>query len=292
MKDVQNQVLNESFKLTRVGVRGVKKPVNVKRPDKSVTLTATFDLFVDLPAKLKGSHLSRNLEVLSEILDESVRRPVASLESLSAKICEELLEKHEYASCAEVSISADFFLERAADGGASSLESYLLQASAFAQRGGKVWKSVGVEVIGMTACPCAMEEVRARLKNEMPSSSDILDSIPILTHNQRNVSSLMLEVPGDCDVAAEDLIDIVEASVSSPTFEILKRKQEASVVFNAHMNPKFVEDVVRDILKTVLEKYSDFPDDVRVRVKSESQESIHKHTAFAERDTTMGELRR
>ena len=112
MKDVQNQHLAESFKLTRVGVKGVKKPVNVKRPEKTVTLTAVFDLFVDLPAELKGSHLSRNLEILSEVLDKSVRQPVSSLEELGANICKELLERHEYATCSQVFISADYFIEK------------------------------------------------------------------------------------------------------------------------------------------------------------------------------------
>ena len=96
---------------------------------------------------------------------------------------------------------------------------------------------------------------------------------------------------GHFEVEANDLIDILEQSFSSPTFEILKRSDEAAVVINAHRNPKFVEDVVRDILTKVLERYHDLPDEVKVTVRSESQESIHKHNAFAERVTSMRELR-
>ena len=88
------------------------------------------------------------------------------------------------------------------------------------------------------------------------------------------------------------MIDIAEKSFSSPTFGILKRKEEGEIVFNAHKNPKFVEDVVRDILGAILKKYKKLPDDVLVVVKSESEESIHKHNAFAERITTLGELRK
>lgn len=290
-KDVQSQQLDGGFKLTRVGVTRVKKPVNVKRPGQTVVLTATFDLFVDLPADLKGSHLSRNLEVLAQHLDESVREPVTSLEALGAKICRELLERHEYASRSEVSVGADYFLEKRADGGAGSLEPYKLRATATAHRNGPIYKSIGVEVIGMTACPCAMEEVRTRLQREHTEQAAFLEGQPVITHNQRNVSSLEISVANDHEVEANDLIEIVEMGVSSPTFEILKRRDEANVVMNAHRNPKFVEDVVRDILRQVLEKYSELPDDAGVRVRSESQESIHKHNAFAERDTTMGELR-
>jgi GTP cyclohydrolase-4 len=285
MKDVQNQVLKGSFKLTRVGVKGVKKPVIVKRPNKDVTLIVNFDLFVDLPAALKGSHMSRNLEVLSGVIDESVRAPVSGLEDLGSKICRELLAKHEYANHSEVHMSADYFLERGLGNGTTGLERYLLMASAQADKDGRTKKCIGVEVIGMTACPCAMEAVRD-LQGKPGSPG------PSITHNQRNITSLSLEVPGDYQVEADDLIEIVEASLSSPTYEILKRADEARIVMDAHSNPKFVEDVVREILKRVLDKYKELPDDVCVNVKSESFESIHKHNAFAERETYMGELRK
>ena len=136
----------------------------------------------------------------------------------------------------------------------------------------------------MTACPCAMEVIRTigNYKNEISP-----------THNQRNITTLMIEVPGDDkSVDANDLITIAENSFSSPTFGILKRHEEGLLVYNAHKNPKFVEDVVRDILSYILKKYKDLPDDVIVIVRSESEESIHKHNAFAERVTTLGELRK
>ena len=112
-------------------------------------------------------------------------------------------------------------------------------------------------------------------------------------HNQRNIGTLMIEIPSDDhSVDADDLIRIVEDSFSSPTFSILKRKDEAELVLNAHKKPKFVEDVVRDMLGHILRRYPDFPDDVVVIARSESEESIHKHNAFAERVTTLGELRK
>jgi GTP cyclohydrolase-4 len=285
MMDVQNQAPVEGFKLTRVGVKGVKKPVNVRRPDKDVTLVVNFDLFVDLPAELKGSHMSRNLEVLSSVIDESVRQPVSGLEDLGAKICAELLARHEYATCSEVNMYADYFLERDIDGSAPSHEHYVLTSSATSWRNGQSKKCIGVEVTGMTACPCAMEAVRS-LQGEDEASQK-----PSITHNQRNITTLSLEVPSDYKLEADDLILIIEQSLSSPTHEILKRTDEAKIVLRAHSNPKFVEDVVRDILRRVLEKYQELPGDVNVTVRSESHESIHKHNAYAERDTTLGELR-
>ena len=143
----------------------------------------------------------------------------------------------------------------------------------------------------MTACPCAMETTRAKYIQQSPASSGVLESIPTITHNQRNLTTLIMEASEGHSIEADDLIQIVEDSLSSPTFGMLKREDEAKLVMDAHDNPKFVEDVVRCILKNILEKYSHLPDDIKVTVISESEESIHKHNAFAERITTLGELR-
>jgi GTP cyclohydrolase-4 len=152
-------------------------------------------------------------------------------------------------------------------------------------------KHIGVEVYGMTVCPCAMESARKKLMERFEQNIDIINRIPMVTHNQRNKSTLIIEVPETHDIEANDLIQIVEKSLSSPTFELLKRGDEGDLVLTAHENPKFVEDVVRDILKKVVEKYENLPDDVVVFVKSESEESIHKHNAIAEIKTTLGKLR-
>ena len=288
LTDVQNRRLSNGFMLSRVGVTGVKKPVQVCRSGKTVTLFCVFDVFVDLPSSQKGSHLSRNLEVISEVVESSLSKPVKGLEELAATMGKDLLERHEYASFSEVNITADYFLERTVPSGRRTMESYKLLARSVAKRGNGMKKMIGVEVIGMTACPCAMETV-ADLKygNLRDKSKDG----PNITHNQRNITTVLMEVPESYDVEANDLIDIVESSFSSPTFEILKRAEEAQVVIVAHDNPKFVEDVVRANLTKILAKFKNLPDDTLVTVRSESQESIHKHNAFAERVTTLSELR-
>ncbi|MCK4444575.1 MAG: GTP cyclohydrolase I FolE2 [Thermoplasmata archaeon] len=286
LPDVQNEKSEKRFKLTRVGVTGVRKPVSVKRPEKIVTLNIIVDAFVDLPSNMKGSHLSRNVEVIGEIVDESVRKPVQSIEDLTSTVCKSLLDRHEYASYSEVRTQADYFLERETPSGKKSLERFKMFSHATSKRSEKttVNRRIGVEVVGMTTCPCAMETVGETLGVKA-------GDLPLITHNQRNRATIMMDVPDGKEIEAEDLIAIAEDSMSSPTFEILKRKDEAAVVINAHKNPKFVEDVVRGILSALLEKYPDFPDETAVKVRSESEESIHKHNAFAERDTAFGELR-
>ncbi len=286
--DIQGMAPESRFKITRVGVKNVVKPIQVKRGEHEITLVTKIDIFVDLPPTKKGSDMSRNIEVISEIVDKSVSEPCTGIENLATRIVKEVKKRHEYATYAEVNLSADYFLNRENPGGRKTIERYTLIGKATVS-GDKVRKMVGVEVIGMTACPCAMETVRAILKERY--NGKILDEIPVPTHNQRNVVTLMIEITENEEIEANDLIDIVENSFSSPTYEILKRREEGLLVLNAHENPKFVEDVVRDILRKIVEKYKDLPDDTIIVVKSESEESIHKHNAFAERITTMGELR-
>ena len=287
LPDVQSGPPQSTFKLTRVGVTGVKKLVHIKRPNHNapVPLVVNMDLFVDLPASQKGSHMSRNLELVSDIIDANLQKPVSDLESFCAKTAKLLLEKHDYATFSEVKAEADYFLDVTYPSGKKGSEPYKLIAEARAKQNGEVKKLIGVKAIGMTACPCAMEVIRKLDSRDTPQ--------PAPTHNQRNLGTLMIEVPqDDKSVDADDLIKIVENAFSSPTYSILKRKEEGNLVLDAHTKPKFVEDVVRDMLSAILKKYKHLPDDVMVIARSESEESIHKHNAFAERATTLGELRK
>lgn len=286
LPDVQSLPPETRFKLSRVGVTGVRKLVRVRRPGQSEdhVLSVRFDVAVDLPPTMKGSHLSRNVEAVSEVLEADTARPVTSLEDLCLHVAKDLLKRHEYASEAEVKATADYFLERATPFGTRSTEWYLLLAEARSRRGDGSHKRVGVQVTGTSACPCAMETAKS-LRNDTSTG-------PSLTHNQRNVATLLLEVPESESVEAEQLIDLVEGSLSAPTFELLKRRSEGLLVLQAHEHPKFVEDVVREILRGVLTAYPELPDEAAVFAHSRAEESIHKHDAYAERETTVGELRR
>jgi len=286
--DVQYGKGDTGFKLTKVGVTGVRKPVLVKREGKSNklngALNCSMDVYVDLPATQKGSHLSRNVEVIKEIALTSIEVPVTGLENMAADMCEKLLVHHEYADNAYVDVTAEYFRESKTPFGKDTFEIYKLIARAQGVRGRTVRKTIGVEVIGMTACPCAQQTVTEMLCCDR--------GFPVMSHNQRNVCILTLTMDRDVNVEADDLIDLVHRSFSSPTYELLKRDDEGQVVINAHGNPRFVEDVARVTLKNLVDGYGNLPDDVEVFVKSESEESIHKHNAYAERTATMGDLRR
>ncbi len=283
--DVQNRKNETGFSLTKVGVTGVRKLVHVKRPDehRNEPLVCVIDVFVDLPADQKGSHMSRNLEVIRAVVSECTREPTTGIEDLAATIGKKLLEKHEYARYSNVNIVAEYFKDNITPHGKDTTEVYNLYGKARCERDGEISKTIGVEAVGMTACPCAQENVAQTL--------NCSKEWPVITHNQRNVCTVYMSMDDNYMVEADDLIDLINSSFSSPTFEVLKRDDEAAVVINAHRNPKFVEDMVRDVLKKIVDRYTDLPDDVGIIVKSESEESIHKHNAFAERTATLGELR-
>src|SRR5262249_48905327 len=139
-------------------------------------------------------------------------------------------------------------------------------------------RSVGVEVVGMTACPCAMETARDQLVREFPAlARPELASMPVVTHNQRNRTRLRFDLPPGGEVEADAMVAAVEAAQSSPTHSILKRGDEARLVIAAHRSPKFVEDVMRDLLASLPARFPSLPDATGVLATTRSEESIHKY---------------
>jgi GTP cyclohydrolase IV len=299
MKDVHAMTPSAgSLDLHRVGVTGVKKPLAIQRPDRVVTIGASFSVDVDLPASRKGSDLSRNAELLAELIDSTSTTPVESLEAACHEIARELLLRHQYATQAQVEATGTYFRSRGISETRRSFEDYLLIASARASRnsnGGEptVRRTIGAEAVGMTACPCAMETAREILEGEFPLLKDpSFAKFPIVSHNQRNRTRLMFEVPPGVEVEVDRILDAIEAAQSSPTYAILKRRDEAQVVLNAHRNPKFVEDVMRDLLSGVVSRFADLPPETIVVAETVSEESIHKYDVTASHRMPLGELRR
>jgi len=303
LPDTQDDAPNIPIELTRVGVTGVKKLLQLERTNKRpIILLPTFDAFVDLPSNQKGVHMSRNPEAISEVLEEVANGSTVDVESLCAKIVEKMMTKHEYARRVEISMTTDFmFMKESPVTKNKTQEMAQLKAKAVGYRTDdndiEIRKSVGAELIGMTVCPCAQESVKESDKNKLlefldeETTQKVLDTVTFASHNQRGIGTLLIEVPEDKVVEAEDLIDIIETSMSSPVCELLKRPDENATVMNAHRKPVFVEDCVRNMMEKIVQKYSDFPDDTLITARQENQESIHRHNAFAEKVTTLGELK-
>ena len=303
LPDTQDDAPNIPIKLTRVGVTGVKKLLRLERTNKRpIILLPTFDAFVDLPNNQKGVHMSRNPEAISEVLENVANDNAVEVESLCAKIVDKMMTKHEYAKRVEISMTTDYmFMRESPVTKNKTQEMAKLKAKAigFRNENGdiEIRKSIGAEVIGMTVCPCAQESVRESDKTKLlefldeESTHKVLDTVTFASHNQRGIGTLLIEVPEDKEVKGEDIIDIIEQSMSSPVCELLKRPDENATVLSAHRKPVFVEDCVRNMMERIVQKYSDFPDDTLITSRQENQESIHRHNAFAEKVTTMGELK-
>ena len=303
LPDTQDDAPSVPIKLTRVGVTGVKKLLQLKRTNKRpIILVPTFDAFVDLPSDQKGVHMSRNPEAISEVLEDVAKDSTVDVESLCAKIVDRMMTKHEYAKRVEISMTTDFmFMKESPVTKNKTQEMAQLKAKAIGLRDEEgnvdIRKSIGAELIGMTVCPCAQESVRESDKTKLlefldeETTQKVLDTVTFASHNQRGVGTLLIEVPEDKYVKAEDLIDIIETSMSSPVCELLKRPDENATVMNAHRNPVFVEDCVRNMMEKIVQKYADFPDDTLITARQENQESIHRHNAYAEKVTTLGELK-
>ncbi|MGH3054190.1 MAG: GTP cyclohydrolase, FolE2/MptA family, partial [Gaiellaceae bacterium] len=155
---------------------------------------------------------------------------------------------------------------------------------------------VGVTAQGMNACPCAQGLVRAsaaeRLGEAGFDAADverILDLVQLATHNQRGRGALLVGTAERLN--AERLVEIVEGSMSSPIYELLKRPDELFVVEHAHLQPRFVEDSVRVALKSVLDELPRLSDGDFVLSRQVNFETIHAHEVVAERHGTAGELR-
>jgi GTP cyclohydrolase-4 len=117
----------------------------------------------------------------------------------------------------------------------------------------------------------------------------ILELVPLATHNQRGRGTLL--VGTESRVNAEHLVDIVESSMSSPVYELLKRPDELFVVEHAHLQPRFVEDSVRFALSETLRRYPALDDSDFLFSRQVNLETIHRHDVLAERSSTVGELR-
>ena len=282
---------------------GVKKLLQLKRTNKRpIILLPTFDAFVDLPNDQKGVHMSRNPEAISEVLETVAEDSSVDIESLCAKIVDKMMTKHEYAKRVEISMTTDFMFMKESPvtkNKTQEMAKLLAKAVGIRDDDGNVTirKSIGAEVIGMTVCPCAQESVKESDKNKLlefldeETTQKVLDTVTFASHNQRGVGTLLIEAPEEKIIKAEDLIDIIESSMSSPVCELLKRPDENATVMNAHRKPVFVEDCVRNMMEKIATKYSDLPNDTLITARQENQESIHRHNAYAEKVTTLGELK-
>jgi GTP cyclohydrolase IB len=257
MEDLQSLADLRNVPIERVGITKLALPVQIREKDDGFQhVLAEASMFVEVPATIRGTHMSRFVEVLHEWAD----RPVSSsdIESL-------LLATRERAGSlsAEAGLTFRYFIRKAApvSGRVGAVDYQCSFRGRIDELGYRFALRVRVPVT--TLCPC---------------SKAISD---YGAHNQRTFVEVEIESPAKTIVWIEDVVSLVEEQASCPVFSVLKREDEKWATERAYENPKFVEDVVRDVLLHLAEH----PGVEHLSVTSESIESIHNHNAYAAAST-------
>src|SRR5882672_5519828 len=250
--DVQSGAPATEVSLSRVGVTGVEKVIRVQADSSENLYHAEFECFVDLNPRQAGVHMSRFEEIVGEAIDEVVLGEAFRAEVLAAHIAERVRER-QGGLRAEVSVTARY-----------------------------------PETVGGLA--------RERLAEQGFDAEQIetaIEAVPLATHNQRGIGTLHIGCPegGPAWVDAPELLRIVEQSMSSEIYELMKRPDELAVVAKAHSQPRFVEDCVREMMRRVIEDYPDLPGEAFVMARQENLETIHRHNVVAERYGKLDDLR-
>jgi GTP cyclohydrolase I len=263
--DVQNMADHRDIPLAKVGVKGLEYPIRVLDKVKKVQYTtAKADLYADLPRHFKGTHMSRFIEIFHRYREDlSMRRFLDMLRHIRTDL---------EAESAFGSLSFPYFIEKKAP--VSGLPGILSYQCRYQGRvGGPQGPedrhfTVSVSVPVTTVCPCS-KAIRDRG-----------------AHNQRGIVTVELELGPFFWI--EDIISLVEGTASSPVYSLLKREDEKYITEYAYDNPKFVEDLVRDVYIGI-KSLGQFP---RFSVEAENFESIHNHSAFAyvQYDSQKGEF--
>jgi GTP cyclohydrolase I len=253
MKDPQSLADLRNVPLERVGITRLALPVSIKRKGGGYQHVAVeAGLFVEVPATVRGTHLSRFVELLNEWIDS----PVSSVD-IKSLLAEARRRLGSYS--AEAALSFKYFIEKQAPvSGRKGVLDYGCQFWGRLDSESYDFR-LAVSVPVTTLCPCSKEisEYGA--------------------HNQRAFVKALVRYEEDAFLWLEDLIALIERQASSPLYPVLKREDERDVTEGAYRNPKFVEDVVRDIVLELREH----PGVTWFSVECESLESIHNHNAFA-----------
>src|SRR6476620_6665366 len=293
--DLQSSVPEVQLGLSRAGVRGVSKAIRLRRGAHEKLVFAEISCSVDLDPSQRGVHMSRFPELFEEAVDELVIEEALLVEELAEHIACAVVGRQQ-ALRAEVEVTAKYPLERETPVTRLRTQEMvsLIGIAAASATGSR--RVVGVEATGINACPCAQGLVRNQASERLLEAGfdgvdvdRILELVPLATHNQRGRGTLYVGTAQP--VNAEDLVTIVEHSMSSPIYELLKRPDELFVVEHDHLQPRFVEDSVRVALKETLETYAGLDAGDFLWSRQVNLETIHTHDLRAERYGTVAELR-
>lgn len=270
--------------LTRIGLTKVTVPLHVTEADLRHDLTCEIDLFTDLPSDRTGGDFSRHIKSV-ESLFWSEGFP-SNLEDISSTIVRTLAGTLEYPKTIEVSLKAKLLTS---DPKSGILYSDTLIERTTLMKNNSEKTMVGVEVQGITACPCTMQKMRGQLTTSNPEFEEVLSKIPIITHNQRNLTTVLIELRNSRTGVVKSLLDLIREVIGTVP-ESGPGGTDLELIYGSHSNPLLVEDVVREVARKVKTTLADFHPDSEIVISSRSEESIRHHDAFAEFSGKFSEL--
>jgi GTP cyclohydrolase-4 len=240
--------------------------------------------------------MSRFIENIEGIASMMATESSPDIETLAERMAMAIAET-QGTKRAEVRVRAQFPMTKRAPVSGSSVEDLYTFIGIAVSDGRAARRAIGVEAMGMTVCPCAREMVSEYTRAALMSAgyseaqaAEITDIAPLASHNQRGKGTLVIGT--QTSLSAEDLVGVVLDAMSSEIYELLKRPDELHVVRKAHSRPRFVEDVVREMISGAAGRFAELPDDAFVLARQENFESIHIHSASAERCGLLGDMRR
>ena len=296
--DIQDSEPKTRIALSRVGITNLKRVLRLRSPHKrgNTIFFAEMSLYAHLDASRSGVHMSRFIENIEDISSIMAAESSPDIESLAERMAL-AIARTQGTRRAEVRIRAQFPLTRCTPVSGGIVEDMYTFIGIAISDGAQARRAVGVEAEGLTVCPCARAMASEHARDALVSAGytpsqvdEIISIVPIASHNQRGRGTLIIgaQIP----LRAETLVEISENAMSSGIFELMKRPDELHVVLRAHERPRFVEDVVREMIGGVAERLPDLPDDAFILARQENFESIHAHNASAERCGLLGDMRR
>lgn len=284
--DVNDEEPIYTLPINRVGVEGIYIPFYTFIGGEKINSILQVNAYIDLPASKRGIHASRSLESIQEVI-LGYKGRLMRIENISVNISRDLLERHRYSNLSLVDVQGDIVLSVETPGkNKQSLEKLRIYGRGVSLRDGDAIISrryVGVMVPGITTCPSARRST-SKLLREIPEELSP-------THMQRGYLKIVVEEPDGLNIDIIDLIDIAVKSFSSPTFELLKREDEAKMILDAYRKPRFTEDVVRYAAYQLIKMLREYRD-LEVIINYTSLESIHDHNLVARIEGRISELSR
>ncbi len=270
LPDVQTRAPDIKLPLTRVGVSEVRKLLKIPRKgDRPIVLLADFSCFVDLPSSQKGTHMSRNLEAINEIIEEIVDKPVYELEGLCRDLVVEVLKKHDYASRCEVQMESRLMMMRDTPSGKKEQEfvKILARGIAYKNKEPNVELEIGAEIRGLLLHP--------HVKGG-----------PYPGCGQAAEASLVIQIPEGGRVKIDEIVDVMEAAMSSKAYAFLTESEEKMALDGARVSPKSPSDVVDEILKEAESRFAHLSG-MKATARCTASDSLFTFDSYAEGQTII-----